>query len=210
MSGGSLPAPNVGRRPSPAETPASARTYRIFLRNLREEDLDARYLSWFEQGDKLLDFYSGSGRRFTRDSLFAELREAQRGQTAFYYAIVARDSDLVIGNVKLGPINPRHKTADLATLIGDRAYLRKGLGAEAVALGNAIAFEQHGIRKLHSGMFAANIASIKAYAAAGWVFEGVQKDHYLVDGKPMDRVLMACFNPNYHSTETQSDQARDA
>ena len=189
---------------------ASDSAHRIFLRDLREEDLDARYLSWFEQSDNLLDFYSGSGRSFTRDSLFAELREAQRSQIVFFYAIVHRANALVIGNVKLGPINRRHKTADLATLIGDRTYLRKGLGAEAVALANAIAFEQHDIRKLHSGMFAANIASIKAYAAAGWAFEGVQKDHYLVDGKPMDRVLMACFNPQQSPTGTQSDPASHA
>lgn len=204
-----MPAARVDEK-NMAATHASDSAPRIFLRDLREEDFDARYLSWFERTDNLLDFYSGSGRSFTRDSLFAELREAQRGQITFFYAIVHRANDLVIGNVKLGPINRRHKTADLATLIGDRDYLRKGFGAEAVVLGNAIAFEQHDIRKLHSGMFAANIASIKAYAAAGWAFEGVQKDHYLVDGKPMDRVLMACFNPKYSPAGPQSDPARRA
>jgi [ribosomal protein S5]-alanine N-acetyltransferase len=172
-------------------------TCRIFLRELREEDVDERYVSWFEQPDALLDFYSGSGRSFTRHSLLAELKDALLGRTVFFYAIVHRASGQVIGNVKLGPINKRHKTSDLATLIGDRAYLRKGLGAEAVALGNAVAFGQHDIRKLFSGMYAANIASIKAYAAAGWTIEGTLKGQYLVDGKAMDRVLMACFNPKY-------------
>jgi [ribosomal protein S5]-alanine N-acetyltransferase len=178
--------------------------YRIFLRELREEDIDDRYVSWFEQPDTLLDFYSGSGRSFTRDSLLAELKEAQLSRTVFFYAIVHRPSRQVIGNVKLGPINKRHKTSDLATLIGDRAYLRKGLGTEAVALGNAVAFAQHDIRKLYSGMYAANIASIKAYAAAGWTIEGTLKGQYLVDGKAMDRVLMACFNPKYFPNAPQA------
>src|SRR5579864_1277615 len=155
-------------------------TYRIFLRELREADIDERYLSWFDPSDKLLDFYSGSGRSFTRESMLGELKDAQSSRTVFFYAVVYHATGQVIGNVKLGPINKRHKTSDLATLIGDRAYLGKGLGSEAVALGNAIAFERHDIRKLHSGMFAANIASIKAYAAAGWEFEGIQKGHYLV------------------------------
>lgn len=177
---------------------------RIFLRELREEDIDQRYLSWFEQPDGLLDFYSGSGRSFTRDSLLAELKDAQRGQTLFFYAIVHRDHGQVIGNVKIGPINRLHKTSDLATLIGDRAYLGKGLGKEAVALGSSIAFEQHDIRKLYSGMYAANISSIKAYTATGWVIEGTLKGQYLVNGKAMDRVLVACFNPKYFPNEPQA------
>lgn len=177
---------------------------RIFLRELREEDIDKRYVSWFEQPDNLLDFYSGSGRSFTRDSLLAELKDAQCSQAVFFYAIVHRASGQVIGNVKLGPINKRHKTSDLATLIGDRAHLGKGFGTEAVALGIAVAFDQHDIRKLYSGMYAANIASIKAYTAAGWVVEGVLKGQFLVDGKAMDRVLMACFNPRYFLNTPQA------
>ena len=30
-----------------------------------------------------------------------------------------------------------------------------------------------------------------------WVVEGTLKGHYLVDGKPMDRILVACFNKRY-------------
>jgi ribosomal-protein-alanine N-acetyltransferase len=170
---------------------------RDFLRDLREEDITEHFAAWFEQPDSLLDFYSASRRSFTRDTLLAEWKEAQRDRNVFFYAIVHRASGEVIGNIKLGPINPHHKTSDLATLIGNRAYLGKGLAKEAIALADAIAFERHDIRKLYSGMYAANIASIKAYTAAGWVIEGLLKGQYLVDGKPMDRVLVACFNPKY-------------
>jgi RimJ/RimL family protein N-acetyltransferase len=170
---------------------------RVFLRDLREEDINEHFAAWFEQPDTLLDFYSASRRHFTRDALLAELGEAQRSQSVFFYAIVDRASGEVIGNLKLGPIDRHHKTSDLVTLIGNRAYLSKGLAKEAIALANVVAFERHDIRKLYSGMYAANIASIKAYTAAGWVVEGLLKGQYLVDGKAMDRVLVACFNPKY-------------
>jgi RimJ/RimL family protein N-acetyltransferase len=45
-------------------------------------------------------------------------------------------------------------------------------------------------------MYANNKASIGAYLKAGWVIEGILKDHYLVDDLPMDRVLVACFPGN--------------
>jgi ribosomal-protein-alanine N-acetyltransferase len=183
---------------------AEARSERIYLRALQDDDIDARYLSWFEEPDSLLDFYSSSGRQFTRDTILAELSESRRTKTTYFYAVVLNDGDLVIGNVKIGPISARHRTSDLVALIGDREYLGRGLAKEAIALGNAVAFERLDIRKLYGGMFAAHIASIKAYTAAGWVTEGCLKGQYLVDGEPMDRVLVACFNPKYFP-----DQAGD-
>jgi hypothetical protein len=68
-------------------------------------------------------------------------------------------------------------------------------------LGNKLCFEYYDFRKLHGGMFQANIASIKAYLKTGWVIEGLLKGQYWVDQKPMDRVAVACFNPKYFTPE---------
>ena len=45
-------------------------------------------------------------------------------------------------------------------------------------------------------MYYDNIPSVKAYLRAGWIIEGVLKDHFLYEDKPQDRVLVACFNPS--------------
>ena len=174
--------------------------FRLLLRELREDDIDDRYVGWFGQDDGHLTYYSSSGRTFQRETILRELREARNSQRTFFYAVVDTASGLVIGNVKIGPIEPIHRTSDLVVLIGDRAFLGKGLAKEAIEIGNEIAFDKHDIRKLFGGMFADHIASIKAYLAAGWVIEGTLKGHYLVDGKPMDRVLVACFNKRYFPT----------
>jgi len=169
--------------------------YRVALRALTESDIDDRYAAWFASGDSHLDYYSASGRIFTRESLIAELRQAQREGDLFLYAIVLMATNQVIGNVKIGPIQPRHQTSDLVVLIGDRRYLGQGLAREAIAQGNRLAFEDHGVRKLSGSMIEANTASIKAYLAAGWVVEGRLKAQYVIDGRPMDQILVACFNP---------------
>ena len=178
-------------------SPSTKLVYRLLLRELVEDDIDDRYVAWFSQGDRHLDFYSATGRKFEREALLRDLREGKQSGRTFFYAIVDKAEGLVIGNVKIGPIDPIHKTSDLVVLIGDRAFLGKGLAKEAIELGNAIAFEAHGIRKLCGGMFAAHAASIKAYLAAGWVIEGTLKGHYLVNGEQMDRVLVACFNKQF-------------
>jgi len=103
------------------------------------------------------------------------------------------DTERLIGTIKIGPIDRRNETSDLVVHVGDRENGGKGIASEAISLGNTLAFENLGIRKLFGGMYDANVSAIRAYLRAGWVVEGRRRDHYLVDGHLMDRVLVACF-----------------
>jgi len=164
----------------------------VTLRRLRVEDIDDRYASWF-QNQELMLFYRGNPRSMVRQDLIDEFMDFEKVGEVFVYAIVVKDGNLVIGTIKIGPVHSAHKTSDLVVMIGDISFHGKGLAVEAIKLGNEIAFTEHMVRKLHGGMYADNKASIGAYLKAGWVVEGTLKDHYLVDGLFMDRVLVACF-----------------
>lgn len=166
----------------------------IYLRELQEEDIDDRYIGWFD--DKAhIRFYSGSGKAFDRQSVLARFRASRATGNDHEFGVFDAETDLCFGNVRIGPVDLRNLTSDLVTLIGDPAYLGRGLASAAIRVGNRIAFEVLGIRKLHSGMYAANVGSIKAYTRADWVVDGCLPGHYLVDGEPMDRILVACYNP---------------
>lgn len=162
---------------------------RLYLRRLDPLDISPRYVSWFQDKD-WLRYYAGTPWEPTKNALRAQLAQ----DNLFIYGIFPLGQlDFCIGTVRIGPVHPIHGTSDLVAMIGDPSYRGKGLASEAIRLGNRLAFEAHGVRKLAGGMFAANEASIRAYLRAGWFIEGRLKDHYLVDGEPMDRVLVACF-----------------
>lgn len=165
----------------------------IYLRPLEPGDIDDRYLSWFWDADvtRFLE-----ARNLSREAAHAYLDEAIQTGIRHLYAICDAKTDLHIGNVKIGDIDRKAMTSDLVTVIGDRNYWGKGLATEAIRQGNTIAFRDLGIRKLHGGMYASNIGSIKAYCRAGWVIEAVLHGHYELDGKIMDRVVVSCFNPD--------------
>lgn len=167
---------------------------RLLLRSLKATDIDEAFLSWF-QDDDLMRFYTNSRQTHTRESLLGSIEQGIASSTVYIFAIVDQESQNCIGTIKLGPINHDHKISDLVVLIGDRRFHGRGLAIEAIRLGNAIAFEEFGIRKLFGGMFETNQSSLKAYTRAGWVEEGRLKGHYLVEGQPVDRILVACFNP---------------
>lgn len=168
----------------------------ITLRALEAADIDAEYLSWFDNHDGHLRHFTGSGRVFTRDMILSDYHKGIESGLWWYFMICGPSGEKV-GNVKIGPMDVNNKTSDLVCLVGNRAFLGQGVARRAIALANEIAFSSFDIRRLQGGMLAGNVASIKAYTSAGWVIEGVQKGYYWVDGESVDRVCVACLNPRY-------------
>ncbi len=173
-------------------------TTEITLSPVQITDIDDEYCSWFENTDGHLNYYSGSGRTFSRELLVKDFNDGIESQRWYYYLIL-NEKGQKIGNVKIGPFDLRNKTSDLVCLIGNRSYLGRGLASKAIALANQVAFDQHDIRRLQGGMYASNIPSIKAYTKAGWFIEATMKGFYWVNNQPEDRVCVACLNPRYFS-----------
>lgn len=173
---------------------------RLYLREIDVTDISDRVMAWFDD-EALMKFYTNSKNKITKEKLLQSIEEGKMNGNLFTYGIFTNDSNTLIGTIKLGPIHFIHKTSDLVALIGDRDYLGKGLSVDAIGLGNQLAFEKFDLRKLYGGMYASNIASIKAYTRAGWLIEGRLKGFYFVDGKNEDRILVGCFNPKYFLIE---------
>ncbi|MBI3515844.1 MAG: GNAT family N-acetyltransferase [Proteobacteria bacterium] len=163
---------------------------RIFMRPLEEADIDPRYVAWFTDIDVTRFIES---RNFSADDSKAYLRAGRETRSYFIYAVCLSESQRHIGNLKIGPINWTHGVADLVTVIGDKSCWGQGFAAEAIALGSRVAFKSYGLRKLHGAILADNIGSIKAYTRGGWSIVGRLHAHYLVEGRPMDAVLVSCF-----------------
>jgi len=52
---------------------------------------------------------------------------------------------------------------------------------------------QLGLRRLTAGCYASNVGSQKAFLKAGFHVECQRKNHFLMNGKPEDLVLMGYF-----------------
>jgi len=167
----------------------------VSIRKIEAADVNDEFVSWHQNTDHHLDYYTGSQRSFSKNEIIDWLSDAETKRTFFYLIVV--DQIHPVGTIKIGPIDTKNLTSDLVCFIGSRSYLGRGLASSAIAIANKIAFVEHDIRRLHGGMYEKNIASIKAYCRAGWVVEGCMKGYYLDNGKPMDRVCVACFNPKY-------------
>lgn len=96
-----------------------------------------------------------------------------------------------VGNIKVAPIDRRHGLGEVGIMIGDRQAWGLGIGSEAIRCVAGIATHELGLRKLTAGCYASNVGSSRAFEKAGFHIEGVRPQHFLLDGRPEDLVLMA-------------------
>lgn len=176
----------------------------ITLRPLEENDIDQEYVSWYENTDGHLDYFTGSGRVFTKATIIKDFKDGLKTKRWFYFLII-NEFNQKIGNVKIGPIDLNNKTSDLVCLIGNRNFTGKGIAKLAIRAANQFAFEKLDIRRLQSGMYESNVRSIKAYTSSDWFIEAVMKGYYLANGRPEDRVCVACLNPKYFPGGDEND-----
>lgn len=95
-----------------------------------------------------------------------------------------------VGNIKLGPIDHRHRTADIGILIGEPSAWGRGLARAAIERIVDIARTELGLRKLTAGCYASNAGSARAFEAAGFVIEGRRPAQFLLDDQPEDLIQM--------------------
>jgi [ribosomal protein S5]-alanine N-acetyltransferase len=168
---------------------------RLYLRELQPSDAAGRYLAWMNDPE-VTRFLETRFSTHSEAGIRQYIESVRQDPAYLFLAIVLRDGDRHIGNIKMGPISRVHGYADVGLLIGEKDCWGRGYAAEAIALLTAHAFET-GIRKLTAGCYADNVGSLKAFQKAGWHVEGVRRAQYICDGELQDGILMAAFNPAF-------------
>lgn len=167
---------------------------RIYLREVRPSDVNENYYRWMNAPEVTKYLES----RFHPNSL-ESLREYVAGKLGdrenVFLAIVLKDGDRHIGNIKLGPINWIHRFADIGILVGEQDCWGKGYASEAIRLIAVYAFRTLNLHKLTAGCYEENQGSVKAFLKIGFVIEGVRKDYFYSDGAYTDHVLLGMIRP---------------
>lgn len=165
----------------------------VYLREVRESDVNERYYGWMNDPHVTQHLET----RFYPNSIsnIADFVKSKDGDgNNVFLAIVKKSSDEHIGNVKLGPINWIHRNAEIGILLGEKKDWGKGFASETLNLVCAYAFKKLNLRKLTAGCYGNNIGSQKAFMKAGFVVEGVRKNHFFCDGSYVDYVLLGVIN----------------
>jgi RimJ/RimL family protein N-acetyltransferase len=114
-----------------------------------------------------------------------------------FFAILLKEGNRHIGNVKVGPIDTIHRFADVGIIIGEKECWGKGYGTEAIRLIADYAFNVINLNKLNAGCYDLNKGSIKAFKKAGFSEEGRRRKQYFCNGKYVDDIAMGLLRFDY-------------
>lgn len=155
-----------------------------FLRPLTTEDAHPGYVSGLN--DPEVNRYLDGVKRFaqTDQSVTEFVRHNQLDNNAVLFGIWQSGAKLHCGTVRLHGIEHYHKTAHIGICLFDRTTWGKKLGSKAAEAVTRWAFDTLMLRWIEAGAYSENIASQKAFLAAGyeWIYD--IPDKYILDEKP--------------------------
>ena len=172
----------------------------IYLRPLEREDLNERYLGWLN--DPEVNRYLESGIfPYTRDELERFYEQVTGSPDQVILAIVDKETDQHIGNVKLGPINWVHRKATFGILIGDKQFWGKGIGVEVTRLMVEYGFFRLNLRRIDLGVNAENEAAVRSYEKVGFRVEGRFRETSFREGQYKDSLWMGLLRSDYTTSK---------
>ena len=162
---------------------------RIYLRELGLSDVNGSYCDWMNDPE-VNQYLESRFEEWTIDKLKDYIRKIRANPDKIFLAIIAKDENRHIGNIKIGPINRIHKRAEIGLIIGEKSFWGKGFASEEIKLVVDYAFNELGLHKLTAGVYSNNVGSIKAFENVNFSIEGVRKKHCLCNGDYVDGVLL--------------------
>lgn len=157
----------------------------IYLRQITLSDCTNRYVEWLNDPD--VNRYLET--RWHEQNL-STIKDFVRSQLdnnhSYLFAIVKRDTDKHIGNIKIGPINPYHHHADISYFIGEKNFWGRGLATQSIQLVCKFGFEDLNLHRIEAGAYSSAIGSWKALERNGFKREAIFRRQVISDDKYID------------------------
>jgi RimJ/RimL family protein N-acetyltransferase len=144
---------------------------RLVLRPLEVADCNPRYVAWLANPE-VNQWLETRWREQDLASVRAFVASVDESPDAELFAIVRREDDLHLGNIKLGPVNWNHRCGDISYFLGERDAWGRGYATEAIRRLVAFAFGDLDLHRLQAGCYEGNRGSARVLEKVGFTREG--------------------------------------
>ncbi|MGN1330266.1 MAG: GNAT family N-acetyltransferase [Clostridia bacterium] len=159
---------------------------RIYLSPRSIEDVE-KFTEWMN------DFWvtDYTGRSSVVMSLEGERKYLQENSNPeATFSIVTLEEDKLIGTISLEKIDHLNRTATLGIFIGDKDYLSKGYGTEAIRLILDYGFNYMNLHSIKLNLMSFNERALKCYKKCGFKENGRIRENRFINGKYYDTIAM--------------------
>ncbi|MBI5227913.1 GNAT family N-acetyltransferase [Candidatus Micrarchaeota archaeon] len=166
----------------------------LYLRPINTEDIKGHYPSWMND-PQVTKFLESRFLDNSIENIRTFVENISKNPDILFLAIVVKEGNQHIGNIKLGPVNRHHRSAELGILIGEKNQWGKGYATEAIGILVRYAFEELKLHKITAGCYANNLGSMAAFKKVGFKEEGRRQSQFRFNGEYVDSVLLGIINP---------------
>ena len=144
-------------------------TKRLVMRPLGLSFLSNTYLNWM-QDEEVVKFMDSGGKNYSFNDLKEYLLEIDE-KNIYSWAIILKDRNYHIGNIKIDPIDSKKSTGEYGIMIGDKSSWGKGYAREASLGIINFCFNDLLLRKINLGVVSNNENALSLYKSLGFVEE---------------------------------------
>lgn len=162
-------------------------TDRLSLRSLTPDDVSEKYVGWLNDPD-VNQYLETRHEVQTIGGCLDFVNACNASPSTKIMGIFHKESNVHIGNVKIGFINSHYRRGQVSLFIGEKDYWGKGLSSEAVGGITKYGFEKLGLHRLEAGCYEDNLASLRVFLKNGYTVEGFMRDQVILNGR-----RLGCF-----------------
>lgn len=121
----------------------------------------------------------------------AYFEECKNEDDGYYWSIVWRENNALVGTIALADINNHHGIGELGIVVGEKEYWGKGIATGAIKLVLTYAFSEMGLRRITAEYEEGNTGLEKALLKNNFQRECVRIQSRMKAGTPINTV--SCF-----------------
>ncbi len=165
-------------------------TERLKIIPFSEKFLTAKYVGWLNDKETM----KFSDQRFYTHSLKScrEYFLSFTNSRNSFWAITYENGH--VGNMTVYK-DVLHNVADISIMVGERSLWGKGIGLEAWNGMCNFLFQTDSVRKITAGTLEVNFGMLSIMKKSNMQPDGIRIKHCLIDGRAVDMIHMALFNP---------------
>ncbi|HAS74867.1 MAG TPA: N-acetyltransferase [Clostridiales bacterium UBA8960] len=115
----------------------------------------------------------------------------------YNFAIETLAEKLYLGGCGINSVDWKNSVVEVGIFIGDKAYLGKGYGTDAMQTLIGFIFKEMNIRKIKLNVYSFNPRAIKSYEKLGFVREGTLRREIFRAGEYHDIYVMGLFKDEW-------------
>jgi ribosomal-protein-alanine N-acetyltransferase len=169
---------------------------KIVLKPFSKNFISNDYLAWMNNKE-ITKFIQKAKENTSLDDLYLFSNKMIDSEVDYFFAIVHKEKQCHIGNVRLGPINFNLMKSNFGILIGDKSFHGSGIATEVLELIKYFGFNYLKLEQIQFPVVKEHTAAMRLYAKTKFTCSGEIKKTFDKDGKSWKLVEWTMNNLDY-------------